>query len=167
MLALKLPETKAFMSRLLLLGTFDRFLLVEAAISTGVTVSIDGHFHRDFYTEEELAEKEYADGSLTYWEHLRPVCLNLIKGRKTPLGFKFVFRLNSSNTEKLLAQTQVSFSPADVKGLYLNLRYDQNVLTCTTATAFSSFTLDKSLDEAWDSMVKKFFLSQEISFEEM
>ena len=85
MLALTFPETKAFMSRLLLSPVFDRFLLVEAQISTGVTISIDGHFLKDFYTEEELEEKEYADSSFSYWEHLRPVCLNLIKGKKTPL----------------------------------------------------------------------------------
>ena len=166
MLALTFPETKAFMSRLLLSPIFDRFLLVEAQISTGVTISIDGHFLKDFYTEEELEEKEYADSSFSYWEHLRPVCLNLIKGKKTPLGFKFVFRLNSSNTAKLLSQAGLPFSPADVAGLYLNLRYDQGKLTCTTATALSFFTLDKSLDGAWDSMVKRFFLKQEIAFEE-
>lgn len=167
MLALKFSQTKAFMSKLLLSSTFDRFLLVEAAITTGVTVSIDGTFHRDFYTKEELSEKEYADASLIYWEHLRPVCLELIKGKKTPLGFKFVFRLSSSNTEKLLLQAGLPYAPSDVKGLYLNLRYDQGTLTCTTATALSKFTLNKSLDEAWDSMVRKFFLRQELVFEEL
>ena len=166
MLALKFTETKSVMSKLLLSPVFDRFLLTEAVLSTGITISMDGHFHKDFYSEEELEEKEHSDQGLIYWEQIRPICLSLIKGKRTPLGFRFVFCLNSSNIQKLLMQTGLSFSPSDVKGLYLNLRYDQGVLTATTASALSYFTLDKSLDEAWDTMVRKFFLHQELSFEE-
>ena len=166
MLALKFTETKSVMSKLLLSPVFDRFLLTEAAISTGITISMDGHFHKDFYSEDELEEKEHSDQGLIYWEQVRPLCLNLIKGKKTPLNFRFVFCLNSANTQKLLLQTGLSFSPADVKGLYLNLRYDQGLLTATTASALSFFTLDRSLDEAWDTMVRKFFLQQELNFEE-
>jgi len=52
MLALKFTETKSVMSKLLLSPVFDRFLLTEAAISTGITISMDGHFHKDFYSSE-------------------------------------------------------------------------------------------------------------------
>ena len=44
----------------------------------------------------------------------------------------------------------------DVQGLYLNIRYDGKHLSCITGTSFKTFTLDKSLEHAWDEMVQKF-----------
>ena len=56
MLALRFTQTKNFMERLLLSPAFVRFLLSEASITTAATVSIDGHFHPDFYPEADEEE---------------------------------------------------------------------------------------------------------------
>lgn len=96
---------------------------------------------------------------------MRPFCLELIKGKKTPLNFKIVFQLSSSNTEKLLLQTGVALTPSDVNGLYLNLHYDGRSLHCITGTSLNLFTMDKSLEHAWDEMVRKFFHAKEIPAE--
>ena len=91
MIALKLTNVKACMSHLLLMDTFDSFLLIEGEIMTFNTFKIDGFIQKNFYTSEELEQMgtlpEYA-----YWKQLREYCFSLIKGKKTPLGFRFVPR---------------------------------------------------------------------------
>ena len=67
--------------------------------------------------------------------------------------------------ERLLKQQELNFQPQDVQGLYLNLQYDGQNITCVTGTSIRLFTLDKSLEEAWDQMVQRFFLKKEISAE--
>ena len=54
MLALQIPDVKAFMSQLLIGDTFDAFLLKEAEITTSVTHSIDGLLHPEFFDEISL-----------------------------------------------------------------------------------------------------------------
>ena len=117
-----------------------------------------------YYAKEEQEELGLNGRHFTRWQELRPFCLALIKGKRTPLGFHFTFQLSPENTEKLLVQTDSVFSPADVNGLVLNIRFENGKLSCTTGTSLKLFTLDKSLDQAWDRMVQKFFLQQNISF---
>ena len=79
----------------------------------------------------------------------------------------WVFSLNSKNISRLIEQKELGLNPADVQGLYLNIRYDGTHLTCVTGTSFKSFMMDKTLEREWDEMVKKFFLKKEIEFELM
>lgn len=164
MIALQIQDIKDFMNRLLLKEIFDPFLVVEAAITTYNTFHIDGRLKPDYYTPEEREDLNLSQRHFSRWQDLRPFCLELIKGKRTPLSFQFTFQLSPENTKKLLAQTESSFSAQDINGLILNIRYDANGLFCTTALSLNIFTLDKSLDHAWDQMVQKFLLKQEIAF---
>ena len=105
-------------------------------------------------------EREYS-----LWKDVREYCFSLIKGRRTPLGFKLVFSLSAPNIERLLAQEDIPFTLSDVQGLYLNFKYNGTVLTCTTGTSMHTFTMDKSLEQAWDKMVQKFLTKHEIPYE--
>lgn len=162
MIALSLTEVKECMSKLLLSETFDPFLFVEGEIMTYATFSMDGYLNKDFFEEGSAPEREYA-----LWKDVREYCFSLIKGKRTPLSFKFVLGLSESNIEKLIGQQGLDFEPEDVRGLYINLKYDGQKLQCVTGTAMNLFTLDKSLEQAWDVMVQKFFVQKEIAFEVM
>lgn len=164
MISLQIQDIKSFMNKLLLQHPFDPFLLIEGTITTYNAFHINGRLHPDFYTKEEQEELGIANRTFSRWQELRPLCLNLIKGKHTPLGFHFVFQLSPENTVKLLEQTNSPFSLNDVNGLVLNLRYDSTGLFCTTGTSMTLFTLDKSLEQSWDKMVQKFLLRQDISF---
>ena len=94
----------------------------------------------------------------------RTFCLELIKGKRTPLGFRFTFQLSPENTRKLLAQSGSTFSMDDIGGLILNIRYDSAGLFCTTALSLNLFTMDKSLEHTWDQMVRKFLIKQAVAF---
>lgn len=160
MIAFELSEVKECMSKLLLSEIFDPFLFIEGEIVTFNTFTIDGFLKKDFYEKDMIPERSYS-----LWKEVREYCFSLIKGKRTPLSFKLIFGLSESNVEKLLKQQGLSFTPQDVQGLYLNIRYDGQHLQCVTGTSMNLFTMDKSLEQAWDVMVQKFFAQKEISFE--
>ena len=162
MILLSISEVKEFMSKLLLSDTFDSFLFIEGEIVTFNTFSINGYLQKDFFDKDMIPKRNYS-----LWKELREYCFSLIRGKRTPLLFKFVFGLSEPNIEKLLRQQGLSFTPQEVQGLYLNISYDGHSLRCVTGTSMNLFTLDKSLEEAWDKMVQKFFAQKEISFELM
>ena len=152
-------KAKNCMSHLLLKPTFDEFSLVEGSIVTFNKFTIDGFLQKDFY--EEAPEKEYSD-----WRDLREFCFNIIKGKRTPLSFKFVLSLSKADFEKFLSANELDgFRPENIQGLYLNFRYDGTSLQCVTGTSLNMFTLDKSLENAWDEYVQKFFSKMEIEWE--
>lgn len=163
MIALQFADIKSMMHKLLLTETFDRFLLLEASITTFGTFHIDGTLQKSYYTQQE--QELLGTRTLSLWAEMRPFCLTLIKGKKPPLSFRFTFSLSPSNIQKLLTQTGIALPAEQVRGLLMNLRYDKELLTCTTGTSLSVFTPDKKLDHAWDDMVQRYFRQQEIPFE--
>ena len=164
MISFQMEDVKAFMNKLLLSQTFDAFHVVEGSIITYSTFHFDGHLHPDYYTKEEQEALGLSARRFARWQELRPFCLELIKGKRTPLGFRFTFQLSPENTEKLLNQTASPFSVGDVNGLALNIRYEDGNIICTTALSLNLFTMDKSLEHAWDQMVQRFFLTQDLAF---
>lgn len=160
MIALELTEVKECMSKLLLSETFDSFFFIEGEIVTYNTFRIDGFLKKEFFEKEMIPERDYS-----LWKEVREYCFSLIKGRRTPLHFKLILGLSDSNIDKLLNQQQLGFTSQDVQGLYLNFKYDGQHLQCITGTSMNLFTMDKSLEQAWDTMVQKFFAQREIAFE--
>ena len=151
-------DTKKCMSSLLLKPDFDHFSLIEGEITTYNKFSIDGFLHKDFY--EEAPDHEYS-----YWKELREYCFSLIRGKRTPLNFKFVFSLASEDFAAFLKERDLTFRAEDIQGMSLNFRYDGTRLSCVTGTSMKTFTMDKSLEQAWDGYVKGLFDKFGIGFE--
>lgn len=148
MIALHMLEVRDCMSKLLLSDIFDAFLFIEGDITTFNTFHLDGYLKKDFFDTEEALSR-FSSREYSLWKEVRTLCYTIIKGKKTPLGFKFVFCLSGENTSRLLVQEGLSFSPEDVRGLYLNLSFDGSTLHCVTGTSMNTFTMDKSLEHAW------------------
>ena len=160
MISLTLPDIKDFTSHLLLKDRFDSFCFIEGEIMTFNTFRIDGFIQKEFFdTDSELPE-------YSYWKNIREYCFQIIRGKRTPLSFRFVFSLSPKNIERLIRQSVPSVRPEDVQGLYLNLHFDGTHLTCVTGTSFKTFILDKSLEHIWDEMVQKVFHQKGIIFEQ-
>ena len=157
MLAVRITDTRDFMKKLLTQDLFDTFLFSEGTVTTFTTFTIDGTWHPDYFEEQKV-------DSLT-WGLIRPVFFDLIKGKHTPASFRIVLRLSGSNTESLLASSGLPMEASQIAGLFLNLNYQNNTVTCTTGTSLRIFTLDKALDRVWDDMVMKFFSSRQIQAE--
>lgn len=160
MIALKLTNRKLFMKHLLLTETFDHFLFIEGEITTFSKFSIDGYLQKSFFEDTEQPNVDFS-----FWKQIRDYCFSIIKGKQTPLNFKFIFSLSPENTARLITQNQLDFHPEDVQGLYLNIRFDGTDLLCITGTSLKTFSMDRSLEQAWDKMVQKFFIQKDIAFE--
>lgn len=167
MIALNLLEIKDFMNKLLCTETFDNFLLREATICGSCTWEIDGTINPDFYSGEELSEQGLFGLSYLPFGQVRTHCFQLIKGKRTPSYFKFVFSLSPANLARTLEQTHSHFSPEDITGMFLNLKFSHGKLVLTTGISYRIFSVDKSLEQEWDSLVKRFLKNHEITFEEL
>jgi len=167
MIALKLPEVRVFMNKLLCTEIFDNFLLQEANIQGSISYHIEGTLHKDFYSEEELEQEHLTGLTFVPYGRVRTQCFDLIKGKRTPSFFKFVLLLSPANLEKTLQQTTSSLSKEDVTAAFINLKFQNNTLLLTTGISYRTFTIDKSLDREWDTLIKKFLKNHEIIFEEL
>lgn len=162
MIALKIEDMKQFTSSLFVGDLFDRFLVREAVIVTYNTFTIDGKVKQGYYTDQELEEKQIEEYSS--WAVVKPVCFSLIKGKKLPGSFQIVLQIGPEDVERFMAYCQLPISPEQVKGLYINIRYEDGKLSCVTGTSLNFFTLDKSLDMEWDEAVKLFFKEKQIPY---
>lgn len=167
MIALELTDVKDFMNKLLRSDTFDHFLLQEAAIINGASFVIDGYVNQSFYTESEIEELGITGYRIMPFSMLRQQCFDLIKGKKTPTSFKFVFLLSPENLERTLSSLQSSFTINDITGVFLNLKFQNQLLTLTTGISYNIFSPDKSLENEWDQLVRRFLAQHEIDFEEL
>lgn len=158
MLALQITSMKTFMNRLLVQDAFDDFLLEEASIATACTYSIDGHINSDFFAAEER-ENGLPAWEFQPWSEIKGLCFHLIKGKNTPLYFKFVLHLKPEKAAALLAKES---SDADInllKALVLTIRYDGTRAVLTTGTAFHTFVPGKDTDRIWDRAVAQYLSS--------
>ena len=135
MISIELDNIKDFMSHLFIKDTFDHFLCRELQIDTFVSFKIDGKMLKDFLNDiekEGLAESPYANKD------------------------DFVFSMPPHSIAAFLNKNDISINPDTVNGLYLNIRYENRQLCVITGTSLSSFTLDKSVENAWDTAVGQF-----------
>lgn len=155
MKSINIENIKTFTTHLFARETFDGFLVTEASFSTITNITIDGHINRDFMGAAELALPENQEGTV-YWKKLRPLCYEIIKGQKVPLRFKIVFMMPKDLVLSFLDSAGLDFEPVQVNALFLNVNFQDGKLVCTTGTSMREFTMDKSLEYAWDDQMSKF-----------
>ena len=160
-------KQKDFMTKILATDIFDFFLVNEITIETYNTFNINGKINKEFYNDSALddkAESSVNADKYSNWSTLRPVCLNLIKGKRTPLGFKFVFYLDDAHKSKLISENEIGILPDQVV-LGLNIKYANGEMILTTGTAYNIFTLDKELEKVWDNYIPGFLDKNNIEYE--
>lgn len=169
MIALEIKGTKNIMNALLRSDQFDSFLVEEAVITTFNTFHIDGHLVKEFYSSEELEELERNQQStlFSYWNEIRPVCFQLIKGKKTPVSFRVVLHAAPQLVEKIAANPECGVAASLIRSLVLNIRYDSGKVTCVTGSAFTTFVMDKSVERLWDAYVRQLLSGFGLDFEEI
>lgn len=162
MIALHITELKAFMSKLLTTNIFDDFLLQEATLQMGIGYVIDGRINKAFYQNEEdqLTERSTF---ITYGE-VRSTLFDLIKGKRTPLGFQVLLQLPSKKSAVLFPE---GLDAHLIKGLVMNIRFDGSKALITSGISYTSFSLDKAPELIWDEAMMNFLRRAGISFEEV
>ena len=151
------------MSALLVQDVFDRFAVSEVNLLAACRFEIDGQRNKMFYSEEEkqgLPETEYM-----LWNEIKPYVYQIIKGSKTPSSLRIVFRLTAENTANVVASVGDGTKAEEVGGLFLNLQYDHEQLMVISGTAMKTFTLSKTVEQAWDGYAEKFLKKHGIGYE--
>lgn len=154
MISENITNIKKFMAALLINNTFDKFLVTDVTITTYNTFHIDGHINTNYYSNEEYTEK--GSPFLSSWETLRPFCYEIIKGNKTPLYFKIILCFSPLAIDSFIKKNNIDIDSENIKDLFLNLKFENGILTYTTGTSLSIFTLDKSLEKAFDAYISNF-----------
>ena len=162
MISLKILEMNRFMGKLLKGENFDGFLLKEGFLRTFMEYRFQGRVFPDYFDTEEQTNhtEEYV-----YWGEIKPFVFDLVKGKRTPLAFSFTLLMAKNETARMLARQAVNVGE-DVPSLFLQIRFEHGVGHIITGTARNTFTLDKSLDEAWDAEVRQILKAMELAVEE-
>lgn len=152
------------MNRLLVSESFDHFLLEEAVITTANTFTIDGHINKAFFRDDNAEELTNLP-EFCPWSEIKGLCFDLIKGKRTPLFFRFTLQLKPEKAFALFSQENCDVAPEQVKAFVLNIRYDGSKAVLTTATAFHTFLPSKEPDAIWDRTLTKYLDQEGISYE--
>lgn len=158
MIALNIREIPKFMSLFFSSETFDEKLVCNASIKTFVSYEIDGYTNKDFLDDTEEYEK------YVKWKRLRPICRELIKGKKTPLSMKFTFTLSDDETARLLKAASYNGDTSLVH-LYYNIVFEGAKLSILSATSTDTFLLDKTHDSIWDEALESSFKKLGIDYD--
>lgn len=158
MIALQITSMKQFMNQLLVSDAFEPFLLEEAVIRGACTFTIDGRINHEFFAGEDGAGEGAPEEKYDFrpWSEIKGLCFDLIKGKRTPLFFRFVLHLMPEKAAALLEKEGCSVDPSQIKALILNIRFDGTKTLLTTGTAFHTFLLSKEPDAIWDRALQKF-----------
>lgn len=165
MIALNIVDVKDFMSKVLVKNTFDKFYLCDGEIETFTAFRFGGHLNTGYYSgsEQELLKERI----FPLWSEIKPFAYQVIRGKKLPMGFKFVFQLSAENMEWLVNHNKINVSLTDIGGLFLNIKYDNHHVTCITGTSFKTFVMDKTLEHLWDATVLQFMKQNSIAVEQL
>ena len=166
MTALEITSLKNLMNQLLAGSAFDIFLLEEAVVTSSVTYTIDGHINREFYPEPERGT-DVIPYDLKPWSEIKGLCFDFIKGKHTPLSFKFVLQLKPEHAESLIKKELPTSDITQLKALILLIKYDGCRAVITTGTSYRTFVPDKEPERLWDKALTKYLADKGISFEEL
>lgn len=160
MISLVADDTRSFMNCLIKSEAFDNFLIYTFSIDTLYNLSIDGAINKDYLSSDE--QEIYEGQSYIDYTQVKPILTNILKQSHTPTAMKITFTLNRKSTEqvqrRLIGETDV----LPVQGFLINLVFDGEKVRITTGTNYAQFTLDKSIEQSFDQMMRQFFKKNDL-----
>ena len=160
MIALKIEDIKLFMNKLLKTEVFDEFEVISIELTTISKFSIDGNINQSYFSTDD---KELLDSrKYVQWIEIKDIILNTIKGSKQPTNIKIIFSLSDKSKSSIIEKASSSLEEKDINGFYLNILFENNILKAITGTNYGLFTLDKSIENYYDTSIQKFFKNHQI-----
>ena len=72
--------------------------------------------------------------------------------------------LKPEAVEQVLSKADITTGRDIVKHLILNIHFDNGDMSLTSGIAYSTFSLDKDADHAWDKALQQFLTAKNITF---
>lgn len=150
MFAGTVEELKVFMS-LLLKGTlFDTWEVTEARAETFFSLSVNGRLKKDFFEEPDIPERNFAE-----WGEVKGIFYQAVRGKRLPGVLQVVLAAEKKWTGQILSECGKEREEAGAV-LYLNIRYTASGCQLVGGVSHAGFTMDKTLDVAWDAALRDF-----------
>ena len=134
---------------------WDDWLLVQAQIVGANTWDIDGKINKEYFAGDD--ETEVPAGMYSHWADIRPFALSVIRGKRTPLSFRFMLQPPAT----LYADNAVSGSDRVCR-----IRFVEGSVLVASAISMNTFTMDKEPERAWDKDLSAFLDEKSIDYEE-
>lgn len=136
------------MRLLLTTELFDDWRLTKAQLSCANTWTVDGQINRDYYDRDDAEAEPQSpeDSAFSRWSSIRPVILTLIRGKRTPLSFQFLFQ-EPEHDEQIC-----------------RIRFADGHVYLASAVSMKTFSLDKEPERAWDDALSRFLDEHGIAF---
>lgn len=155
MIAEEISNIKIFMDHLLTKTTFDNCLVNEVIISTFNNFVIDGHINSNYYKDTTNTQpNDYLTEPYSSWKTIKSICYELIKGNRLPLKMSFILAMKRSFIKHLIEDNNIDIQPEDVNDLFMNIKFEKDKLTVITGVSLKVFTMDKSLEKAFDNYIQ-------------
>ena len=139
-------NVKVFMQKLLKEEAFDKLEVRNIVLETIVKYEILGNINKDYLQEDE-------NRYFVKWKELKPYIVSLIKGNIKPKLFKIVFSLDDNTVNSLCD---------NANAMFLNIMYQNDIITGTTGTSQKAFSLDKKEDKILEDIILRFFQKNNI-----
>lgn len=170
MIALKITDIKNFMGRLLLKDDFDLFLTEKAEVLTSYEMSLSGRRNLEWYdsdVSEKLVQEMPEAVVWMTWGELKNNVFEFIKGKQSPVYLRLSFRVSGKMAEEFMKDSGIlQLYLEQMPELHFQVRYERKELVIVSGISFPQFTLDKSLERAWDEMLSVLLKKKGISCEE-
>lgn len=144
-------ELKSFMAVLLRGELFDSWEVTEAKVETFFELSVNGRLKKEFFEESEELNRDFAK-----WGEIKELFFQAIKGKRLPGMLRIVLAADRTWTERILKECGKEKEEAGAT-LYLNIRYSAGGCQVISGVSHTGFTMDKTLDNAWDATLQEFF----------
>lgn len=150
MFAGTVEELKAFMAVLLKGTLFDTWEVTEARAETFFALSVSGRLKKEFFEEPDMPERNFAE-----WGEVKGLFYQAIRGKRLPGVLQVVLAAEKKWTEQILSECGKEREEAGAV-LYLNIRYTAGNCQLVSGVSHPGFTMDKTLDAAWDTALQGF-----------
>lgn len=158
MILLNISEIQKTMVHLLARTAFDEFLLEQAEIITFGKMLLSGKRNADWY--DEVVECDWL-----YWNEVKSFVFSYVRGERTPSVMRISLKVSDSLGEKLMQDSGVFAEYLEERpDLNLQIRYEKDTLVVITGITRKIFTMDKTMEFAWDQVVSRFFKELGIAF---
>ena len=143
-------DLKSFMTLLLRGDLFDSWEVTEAKVETFFELSVNGRLKKDFFEEPDTVQREFAK-----WGEVKEIFFQAVKGKRLPGMLRIVLAADRERTKQILKECGKEQEEAGAS-LYLNIRYSASGCQVISGVSHAGFTMDKTLDLAWDEALREF-----------
>lgn len=143
-------ELKSFMAVLLRGELFDAWEVTEAKVETFFELSVNGRLKKDFFDDTEEVDREFAR-----WGEVKELFFQAIKGKRLPGMLRIVLAADKEWTRQIVKECGKETEESGAS-LYLNIRYSATGCQLISGVSHAGFTLDKTLDSVWDTVLQEF-----------